>query len=155
MKLGLHVNVFGKYGCSSAFVYLHRHFCSTAGEQVVQRALIRTATEAFKSLWFEVKLIMSVEDRIYEVVDPKEPPRYPPGTKLSRSKTIGPMNPSRYNGGINGYAVPRSILSTTPPLPRTQPPSIPPRTRNYSEGEGALAGSPNDRVFRWGSWRRE
>jgi len=91
---------------------------------------------------------MSVEDRIYEVVDPKEPPRYPPGTKLSRSKTIGPMNPSRYNGGINGYAVPRSILSTTPPLPRTQPPSIPPRTRNYSEGEGALVGSPNDRVFR-------
>lgn len=46
MKLGLHVNVFGKYCCSSAFVYLRRLRCSTAGEQVVQKALIRTATEA-------------------------------------------------------------------------------------------------------------
>jgi len=26
MKLGFHVNMFGKYGCSSAFVHLHIDF---------------------------------------------------------------------------------------------------------------------------------
>ena len=91
-------------------------------------------------------------DRIYEVLDPKEPPKPPPTAKrptLTRSKTIGPTTASRFTNGSNGvYAVPRSVMSTTPLISHI-PPAVPPRNRNCSEGEVTLAGSPNDRFLRW------
>ena len=48
----------------------------------------------------------------------------------------------------------RRGVNSTPPLPRSNPPSVPPRNRHTSEGEhplpNSLGSSPNDRAF-WGS----
>lgn len=83
------------------------------------------------------------ETRIYDVVNPIEPPPWSLATqrtsKLTRSKTIAPSNPSRMTG-FAAYDVPRSI-----------PPAVPPRNRHPSDGlQGSpptsfLSSSPSDR----------